>query len=50
LILQRRSSAELKAAAQQTMINLQQDALRKAAEGTTSLDEVLRVACGDSME
>jgi type II secretory ATPase GspE/PulE/Tfp pilus assembly ATPase PilB-like protein len=50
LILQKRSSAELKAAAQKTMISLQQDALRKAAAGITSLEEVLRVASGDAME
>ena len=50
LILQKRSSAELKAAVQTTMISLQQDALRKAAAGITSLEEVLRVASGDAME
>jgi type IV pilus assembly protein PilB len=50
LILQRRSSAEIKAAALKTMVSLQEDALRKAAAGITSLEEVLRVACGDSME
>jgi type II secretory ATPase GspE/PulE/Tfp pilus assembly ATPase PilB-like protein len=42
-ILQRRSSAEIKSVAQKTMVTLQQDALQKAAEGITSLEEVLRV-------
>jgi type IV pilus assembly protein PilB len=50
LILQRRSSAEIKATAQKTMITLQQDALHKAAMGITSLEEVVRVASGDAVE
>jgi type II secretory ATPase GspE/PulE/Tfp pilus assembly ATPase PilB-like protein len=50
LILQRRSSAEIKATAHQSMITLQQDALQKAAQGITSLEEVLRVAAGDVIE
>ncbi|HTG44121.1 MAG TPA: GspE/PulE family protein, partial [Verrucomicrobiae bacterium] len=50
LILQRRSSAEIKGAAQKTMLTLQQDALRKAKAGLTSLEEVLRVASGDAKE
>ena len=49
-ILQRRSSAEIKAVAQKTMVTLQQDALRKAADGITSLEEVLRVVSGDAAE
>jgi type IV pilus assembly protein PilB len=49
-ILQRRSSAEIKSVAQKTMVTLQQDALQKAAEGITSLEEVLRVVSGDAAE
>ncbi|HAV62766.1 MAG TPA: type II secretion system protein GspE [Verrucomicrobiales bacterium] len=50
LIVQRRSSSEIKAAAHRNMKTLQQDALAKAAAGITSLEEVLRVAAGDSEE
>jgi len=50
LILERRSSAEIKAAARQDMVTMQQDAMRKAADGTTTLEEVLRVVSGDAME
>lgn len=50
LILQRRSSAEIKAAAQKNMITMQQDALQKAAEGITTLEDVLRVVSGDVIE
>lgn len=48
-ILQRRSSAEIKTAAQKTMITMHQDALQKAAEGITTIEEILRVSSGDSM-
>jgi len=47
LILQRKSSAELKAAAQRSMLTMHQDALRKASAGVTSLEEILRVSSGD---
>jgi type II secretory ATPase GspE/PulE/Tfp pilus assembly ATPase PilB-like protein len=47
LILQRRSSAELKTAARKTMLSMHQDALLKAAAGVTSLEEILRVSSGD---
>ena len=50
LILQRRSSAEIKAAATRTMITMHQDALQKAAEGITSLEEIVRVSSGDGLE
>jgi type II secretory ATPase GspE/PulE/Tfp pilus assembly ATPase PilB-like protein len=50
LILQKRSNAELKTAAQKTMITMHQDALQKAAEGITSLEEILRVSSGDLLE
>ncbi len=50
LILQKRSNAELKATAQKSMITMHQDALQKAAEGITSLEEILRVSSGDLLE
>jgi type IV pilus assembly protein PilB len=50
LILQKRSNAKLKAAAQRTMITMHQDAMRKAAAGITSLEEILRVSSGDLLE
>lgn len=50
LILQKRSNAELKATAQRTMVTMHQDALQKAADGVTSLEEVLRVSSGDLLE
>jgi type II secretory ATPase GspE/PulE/Tfp pilus assembly ATPase PilB-like protein len=50
LILQKRSNAELKAAAQKSMITMHQDALQKAAAGMTTLEEILRVSSGDLLE
>src|SRR5688572_2209588 len=50
LILQRRSSAEIKTVAQRTMITLHQDALQKAADGITTLEEIVRVSSGDQLE
>ncbi len=50
LILQKRSSAELKAVAQKTMVTMHQDALQKAAAGVTSPEEILRVSSGDQLE
>jgi len=50
LIVQRRSNAELKAAAQKTMLTMHQDALTKAAAGITTLEEILRVSSGDLLE
>lgn len=50
LILQKRSSSEIKIAAQRHMITMHQDALKKAAEGITTLEEILRVSSGDMME
>jgi type II secretory ATPase GspE/PulE/Tfp pilus assembly ATPase PilB-like protein len=50
LILQKRSNAELKVAAQKTMMTMHQDALLKAAAGITSLEEILRVSSGDLLE
>ena len=50
LILQKRSNAELKTTAQKTMVTMHQDALQKAAEGITTLEEILRVSSGDLLE
>ncbi len=50
LIVQRRSSAEVKSTAQMNMVTLQQDALRKASEGLTTLEEVVRVTSADLKE
>ncbi len=50
MVLQKRSSAKLKAAAQRTMITMHQDALQKAVDGITSLEEILRVSSGDLLE
>lgn len=50
LILQRRSSAEIKSAAQKSMITMHQDALQKATAGITTLEEIVRVSSGDSQE
>jgi type II secretory ATPase GspE/PulE/Tfp pilus assembly ATPase PilB-like protein len=50
LIIQKRSSDEIKAAARKSMLTMHQDALQKAAEGTTTLEEILRVSSGDSNE
>jgi type II secretory ATPase GspE/PulE/Tfp pilus assembly ATPase PilB-like protein len=50
LILQKRSSAEIKNAAQKTMMTMHQDALEKAAQGVTTLEDILRVSSGDVIE
>jgi type II secretory ATPase GspE/PulE/Tfp pilus assembly ATPase PilB-like protein len=50
LVLQRRSSTDLKAAARKSMVTMFEDALGKAAEGLTTLEEVLRVVSGDAAE
>jgi type II secretory ATPase GspE/PulE/Tfp pilus assembly ATPase PilB-like protein len=50
LILQKRSNAELKTAAQKVMMTMHQDALQKAAAGMTTLEEILRVSSGDMLE
>lgn len=47
LIVRRPSNAELKALVQAAMLTLHQDALKKAAAGITSLEEILRVSSGD---
>ena len=36
--------------AQKAMITMHQDALQKAADGVTSLEEILRVSSGDLLE
>ena len=50
LILQRKSSAELRARSRGQMISLFEDGLRKAASGMTSLEEIVRVCSGDVQE
>ncbi len=50
LILLKRSNAELKNAAQKSMITIHQDALQKAADGITTLEEIIRVSSGDQLE
>jgi type II secretory ATPase GspE/PulE/Tfp pilus assembly ATPase PilB-like protein len=50
LILQKKSSAEIKSSAQKTMVTIHQDAMQKAAEGLTTLDEIIRVSSGDTTE
>jgi type IV pilus assembly protein PilB len=47
LILQRRSSGAIKDAAQENIVTMQEDALRKVRAGMTSVEEVLRVCSGD---
>ncbi len=50
LVLQRRSSAEVKNAARKSMMTMFEDALQKSMSGLTTVDEVLRVASGDLTE
>lgn len=50
LILQRRSAAELKSSARRSMMTLQEDAMRKAGQGLTTLEEIIRVCAGDAQE
>jgi type II secretory ATPase GspE/PulE/Tfp pilus assembly ATPase PilB-like protein len=50
LVLQKKSNAELKTVAQKTMLTMHQDALQKASEGVTSLEEIIRVSSGDLLE
>jgi type II secretory ATPase GspE/PulE/Tfp pilus assembly ATPase PilB-like protein len=46
-ILEKRSNAEMKGVAQKSMITMHEDAMLKASEGITSLEEILRVSSGD---
>jgi type II secretory ATPase GspE/PulE/Tfp pilus assembly ATPase PilB-like protein len=50
LVLQRRSSAEIKSAARRSMMTMFEDALVKAAQGATTVEEVVRVVSGDIKE
>ncbi len=50
LILRKSSHAELKTIAQRTMTTMHQDALKKAAAGVTTPEEILRVSSGDQFE
>ncbi len=50
LVIQKCSNAVLKNVAQKTMVTMHQDALLKATAGMTSLEEILRVSSGDTLE
>jgi type IV pilus assembly protein PilB len=50
LILHKSSNAMLKAAARKSMTTMHEDALRKASEGMTTLEEIIRVSSGDVWE
>ena len=50
LVLQRRSGAEIKRAAHDTMTTMFEDALAKANAGLTTVEEVIRVVSGDIKE
>jgi type II secretory ATPase GspE/PulE/Tfp pilus assembly ATPase PilB-like protein len=50
LILHKGSNATLKAAARKHMTTMHQDALRKASESMTTLEEIIRVSSGDVWE
>jgi len=50
LILHKSSNATLKTAARKTMTTMHEDALLKAAEGRTTLEEIVRVSSGDAWE
>ncbi len=50
LVLQRRSSAEIKSTVRRSMMTMFQDALQKAVQGLTTVEEVLRVVSGDATE
>ncbi len=50
LILHKQSNTQLKDAAQRSMTTMHQDALRKAAAGLTTLEEIVRVSSGDQLE
>lgn len=50
MIIQKKSSGEIKEAAKKGMLSIRQDALEKARSGITSLEEVIRVTAGDQVE
>lgn len=50
MIVERRSSGEIKAAAVRQIKTIRQDAISKAEQGLTTIEEVLRVASGDDSE
>ncbi|HYE33125.1 MAG TPA: GspE/PulE family protein [Methylomirabilota bacterium] len=47
LIMQRKSSGAIKDATRDEVLSMQEDALRKARAGITSVEEILRVCSGD---
>jgi type II secretory ATPase GspE/PulE/Tfp pilus assembly ATPase PilB-like protein len=50
MIVQKRSNSELKAHARSRMITMHQDAMRKAAAGMTTLEEIIRVTSAEALE
>jgi len=50
LVLAKASSKDIKAAALEDMVTLKEDGLRKAEEGVTTMDEVLRVVLRESLD
>jgi type II secretion system protein E len=50
LVLAKASSKDIKATALKDMVTLKEDGLRKAAEGVTTMDEVLRVVLRESLD
>ena len=50
MIVQKRSNADLKAHARARMITMHQDAMRKAAAGVTTLEEIIRVTSAEALE
>ena len=50
LILAKGSSSDIKSESLKNMVTLRQDGLRKAAEGITTMDEIIRVVLRESVE
>ena len=50
MILQKRSATELRGHATRQMITMQQDAMQKAVEGLTTLEEIVRVCASEAQE
>lgn len=50
MILQKQSAVQLRAHAQRNLMTMQQDAMRKATEGLTTLEEIVRVCASEAPE
>ncbi|MCW5558933.1 MAG: type II secretion system protein GspE, partial [Verrucomicrobiae bacterium] len=50
MILQKQSAAQLRSHAQRSMMTMQQDAMHKAREGLTTLEEIVRVCASEAQE